>query len=161
MFLSGDRLYAAAEKTLYVFSVSDHKSPIATYELSDWCFSGIITDKHLYLSVYKKLYVFEETTSIMQPLLPPKIIEIEAGAHKILRVGDELILGVVHYYISDFVFQYLQIFNIETSKITSTHLFIEGSTLNDMIAIDESHYLLACRHGLMKTTKDQLIKHYH
>ena len=74
LFLSGDRLYAAAEETLYVYTVSDHKSPIATYELSDWCFSGIITDNHLYLSVYKKLYVFEVTTSINQPLLPPKII---------------------------------------------------------------------------------------
>jgi hypothetical protein len=51
LFLSGDRLYAAAEKTLYVFSDSDHKSPIATYQLSSSCYSGIIADNHLYLSV--------------------------------------------------------------------------------------------------------------
>jgi hypothetical protein len=29
-----------------------------------------------------------------------------------------------------------------------------------MIAIDDTHYLLAAREGLLKTTKDQLIKHY-
>jgi hypothetical protein len=73
-------------------------------------------------------------------------------------VGDELILGG---------FKYLEIFNIETCKITSTNLFKEGSTINainainDIIAIDETHYLLAGDNGLLKTTKDQLIKHYH
>jgi hypothetical protein len=69
-----------------------------------------------------------------------------------LKVSLELILGG---------FQYLQILKIETSKITSTHSFKEGSYINDMIAIDETHYLLACRNGLLKTTKDQLINHYH
>ena len=153
MFLSGDRLYAAAEETLYVYSVSDHKSPIATYELSDWCFSGIITDKHLYLSVNKKLYVFEVTNSLNQPLLPPKIIDIISGPRtirKMLRVGDELIFGE---------FIYLRIFNIETCKITSTHFFKEAYCIDDIIAIDETHYLLAGRNGLLKTTKDQIIKH--
>ena len=33
VYLSGDRLYIAGDKTLYVHSISDHTSPIATYQL--------------------------------------------------------------------------------------------------------------------------------
>ena len=59
VYLSGDRLYTAADKTMYVYSMSDHTSPIATYQLSKKCLSGIITDNHLYLGdVRKMLHVF-------------------------------------------------------------------------------------------------------
>ena len=33
--------------------------------------------------------------------------------------------------------------------------------IKDIIAIDDTHYLLVAYGGLLKTTKDQLIKHYH
>lgn len=72
-----------------------------------------------------------------------------------LRVGDELILGGYGYLLN---------FNIETCEITSTHKFKEVLFINDIIAIDETHFLLAVEaadNGLLKTTKNKLIKHYH
>ena len=76
VYLSGDRLYTAADKTLYVYSMSDHTSPIATYQLGGQCDSGIIADNHLYLGG-EKLHVFEVTTSLSQPLIPVKVIHTE------------------------------------------------------------------------------------
>ena len=70
-----------------------------------------------------------------------------------MRVGDELILGEWNGY--------LEVFDIETSSITHTHEFTEGGTIYDIIAIDDTHYLLAAGRGLLKTTKDLLIKNYH
>ena len=50
---------------------------------------------------------------------------------------------------------------MKTSTVTDTHKFTEGESIYDIIAIDETHYLLAAYEGLLKTTKDQLINHYH
>jgi hypothetical protein len=50
---------------------------------------------------------------------------------------------------------------MKTSSITHTHNFTEGDNIRDIIAIDETHYLVAAYKGLLKTTKDQLINHYH
>ena len=50
---------------------------------------------------------------------------------------------------------------MKTSTITHTHKFTEGSQILDIIAIDDTHYLVAGYRGLLKTTKDQLINHYH
>ena len=50
---------------------------------------------------------------------------------------------------------------MQTSTVTHTHKFTEGESIRDIIAIDETHYLLAALEGLLKTTKDQLINHYH
>ena len=61
VYLSGDRLYTAGgDETLYVYSMSDQTSHIATYYLGERyrCFSGIITDNHLYLGCDDKLHVF-------------------------------------------------------------------------------------------------------
>jgi hypothetical protein len=99
IYLSGDRLYTAADTTLYVYSMSDHTSPIATYQLVGECRSGIITDNHLYLAVAMKLYVFEVTTFLTQPLIPVKVIDTKPRVNKILRVGHELILGVTRGYL--------------------------------------------------------------
>jgi hypothetical protein len=60
--LSGDRLYIAVDWALFVYSMSDHTSLIATYQLGSFCPSGIITDNHLYLGGDKKLHLFEITT---------------------------------------------------------------------------------------------------
>ena len=86
-------MYTAADDTLYVYSMSDHTSPIVTYQLGDWCHSGIISDNHLCLGGGRKLYVFEVTTSLTQPLIPGKVIDTKKVVHKILRVANELILG--------------------------------------------------------------------
>ena len=81
-------MYTAADETLYVYSMSDHTSPFATYQLGGRCFSGIITDNHLYLGGYEKLYVFEVTATLTQPLIPVKVIDTEYSVYKILRVGN-------------------------------------------------------------------------
>ena len=56
---------------------------------------------------------------------------------------------------------WLEVFDIETSNITHSHQFTEGSHIRDIIAIDDTHYLLAALEGLLNTTKDQLMKHYY
>ena len=58
VYLSGNRLYTAADKTLYVYSMSDLTSPIATYPLGGTCESGMIIDDHLYLGIDKELHMF-------------------------------------------------------------------------------------------------------
>ena len=56
---------------------------------------------------------------------------------------------------------WLEVVDIKTYNVTSTHKFIEGDDIYDIIAIDETHYLLAAINGLLKTTKNQLIKNYY
>jgi hypothetical protein len=73
--------------------------------------------------------------------------------NKILRAGNELLLGQDEGW--------LQVFDIETSTFTSKHEFTEAYHIYDIIAIDETHYLLAADSGLFKTTKNQVINHYH
>jgi hypothetical protein len=100
VYLSGDRLYTAGgDKTLYVYSMSDHTSPIATYQLGGYCRSAIITDNHLFLGVDKKLHVFEITTSLIEPLIPVEVINTEHWVHIILRLRNELILGEAEGYL--------------------------------------------------------------
>jgi hypothetical protein len=49
---------------------------------------------------------------------------------------------------------------MKNSNITSTHEFEEAGNIFDIVAIDDAHYLLAAWGGLLKTTKDYLLKHY-
>jgi hypothetical protein len=74
VYLNGDRLYTERGKNLYVYSLSDLYSPIATYPLGGWCVSGIITDNRLYLGLYKELHIFNVSASITQPLKQVKVI---------------------------------------------------------------------------------------
>jgi hypothetical protein len=67
-----------------------------------------------------------------------------------LRVGHELLLGADNGCIA--------VFDINTSSITHVDKFAGGA--DDMIAIDDTHYLLANCRGLLKFAKDQLINHY-
>jgi hypothetical protein len=105
------------------------------------------------MGVGKKLRVYEVNNSITQPLIPDKMIITKNKVLKILRVGHELMLGEHDGW--------LEVFDIETSSITHSHLFTEGSHINDIIAIDDTHYLLAALEGLLKITRDELINHYH
>ena len=76
VYLNGDRLYTERGKNLYVYSLSDLYSPIATYPLGGQCFSAIITDNCLYLGGgYEKLHIFEVSDSISQPLKQVKVID--------------------------------------------------------------------------------------
>jgi hypothetical protein len=112
--------------------------------------SCILIDDHLYLGG-ENIHVFKVTASLTQPLIPLTVISTEEEVLKILKVGNELILGEVNGY--------LEVVDINTSTITSTHKFTEGGYICDIVAIDETRYLVAALHGLLKTTKDQLIRH--
>ena len=45
-------------------------------------------------------------------------------------------------------------FDIKNSNITSSHYFEEAGYIHDIVAIDDTHYLLAAFKGVLKTTKD-------
>ena len=98
VYLNGDRLYTEIVKNLYVYSLSDLSSPIATYPLGGLCVSGIITDNRLYLGGREKLHIFEVTTSITQPLKPVTVLTTKSFVYKILRAGHELLLGESNGY---------------------------------------------------------------
>jgi hypothetical protein len=98
VYLNGDRLYTERGKNVYVYSLSDLYSPIATYPLGGRCYSGIITDNRLYLRAEKKLHIFEVSDSISQPLKHVKFIDTKDYVYKILRVGQELLLGQADGY---------------------------------------------------------------
>jgi hypothetical protein len=55
----------------------------------------------------------------------------------------------------------LQFVDISTSIITGTHEFKEAEFFCDIIAIDKTLYLIAAFKGVLKATKDQVIKHYY
>ncbi len=128
-------------------------SPIGTYPLGGSSWSGIIADNRLYLGGQtKKLHVFDVTTSLNEPLRPVAVIDTEDYVSKVLRVGNQLLLGEWEGY--------LQVVQLGSSLITSTHQFREGGDVHDMLAIDASHFLLAAAHGLLRTTKDHVVKLY-
>jgi hypothetical protein len=91
-------------------------------------------------------------TSLTDPLTPVKVIDTKNWVFKILRVGNQLLLGEE--------LGWLEVFDINNSIITSSHRFKDGGGIFDILAIDDTHYLLAAFMGLLKTSKDQLIKHY-
>ena len=93
--LSGDRLYTTANETLYVYSMIEFTSPTATYQLGidEWCYKGLIIDNRLYLGGNGRLHIFEVTPSLAEPLRPITNIATKTFALKILRVGNDLLLG--------------------------------------------------------------------
>jgi serine/threonine protein kinase len=93
VYLSCGRLYTESDETLYVYSLDDLTSPSATYPLGESINSGLITDNRLYLGGDKKLHIFEVTPSLTEPLTPVTQIPTERGTYKVLRVGDDLLLG--------------------------------------------------------------------
>ena len=94
VYLWGYRLYTEADGNLYVYSVGNLTSPSATYRLDDLCcYSPLITDNRLYLGGNNKMHIFEVTTSLSKPLTPVAKIPTKDCVNKILRVGDDLLLG--------------------------------------------------------------------
>ena len=119
VYLQGDRLYTEVNNTLFVYSVGDLTSPSATYPLKSRGYSALITDNRLYLGGSKQLIIFEVTPSLTEPLIPVTKISTKSNVDiKILRVGDDLLLGQMKGY--------LEVFNIKNSSITSTHRFKEA-----------------------------------
>ena len=76
-----------------MYSLGDLTSPTATYPLDVNCYSALITDNRLYLGGVYKLHIFEVTPSLTQPLTPVTKIPTKDTVYKILRVGDDLLLG--------------------------------------------------------------------
>jgi hypothetical protein len=74
MLLSGEILYIHTTWTLYVYSLSDLNSHIATYPLDDCCKTGILADNRLYLGG-KNLHVFKVYASLTQPLTRINLLE--------------------------------------------------------------------------------------
>jgi hypothetical protein len=93
VYLSEDKLYTEANKTLFVYSLGDLTSPSATYPLDDDCHSALITENRLYLGGRCRLHIFEVTPSLTDPLIPVIQIPTKSLVLKILRVGDDLLLG--------------------------------------------------------------------
>jgi hypothetical protein len=93
VYLSEDKLYTEANKTLYVYLVIESTSLIATYPLGNHCFSALITENRLYLGGWDKIQIYEVTPSLTEPLRPVTKIPTEHYVSKILRVGDDLLLG--------------------------------------------------------------------
>ena len=93
VYLSEDKLYTDRYETLYVYLVGDLTSPLATYPLGECCCSALITENRLYLGGTGKLHIFEVTPSLTEPLIPVTQIPTKHGVLKILRVGDDLLLG--------------------------------------------------------------------
>ena len=58
-------------------------------------------------------------------------------------------------------FGYLEVIDIKTSKFTSSYFFWMDLNIYDIVAIDDFNYLLASDCGLLKTTKNKLIKRYY
>jgi hypothetical protein len=46
------------------------------------------------------------------------------------------------------------VFDFRESKITRTHRFEEGGHIYEILELDEPHYLLPGKTGLLRTTKD-------
>jgi hypothetical protein len=69
-------------------------------------------------------------------------------------VGNQLILGMRGVR--------LKVIDIKSSNVTSSKRFkFKATRLFDVLAIDNTQYLLATDDGLFKTTKDKLIEDYH
>jgi hypothetical protein len=90
-YLWGEKLYTEADETLYVYSLGNLNSLPVPYPLGEYglCYSALITENRLYLGGYHMLHIFEVTPS----LTPVTQIPTESIVIKILRVGDDLLLG--------------------------------------------------------------------
>jgi hypothetical protein len=86
-------LYTEADETLYVYTLGDLIAPSATYPVDTYCYTGLISDNRLYLGGEEMLQIFEVTPSLTEPLRLVTQIPTLQWVNKILRVGDDLLLG--------------------------------------------------------------------
>lgn len=99
-----------------MYSLTDLTSPIATYEISENCCSGIIANNCLFLGGQSfNIIVFEISTSLTEPLKRLSSFSTIESILKVKKVGQELLLGEV--------FSILEVFDIDDFKITHTYEF--------------------------------------
>ena len=153
--LSGERVFACTNENLYVFSVREPKFPIASYRLGEVCCSAKIIENRLYLGWETRQFVqvFEVPTSLTEPLTFVKEIKTKDSVFYILRNRHELM--IVEYD------GWLEVFDIISATITHSFQIKKLPPINDIVAIDKTHYLLASSNGLFKSTNDQIITHYY
>ena len=108
-------MYTHTDETLHVYSLDDLNSPSATYPQVGSCYSALISENRLYLGGFWKLHIFEVTPSLTEPLTPVAKISTKHKVNKLLRVGDDLLLGENDGY--------LEVFDLKTLNITSTKGF--------------------------------------
>ena len=73
-----------------------------------------------------------------------------------MKVGHQLLLGERQGYLQAVHISKALVGN---PLISSTHKFIEAGDIHDVLAINDTHFLLAAALGLLRTTKDQIVKH--
>jgi hypothetical protein len=66
--LSGEKVYICIDKTLYVYPVTKPRRRICTYQLDDSIFSAEMIGNRLYLGSDGKLFIFEVSQSLKNPL---------------------------------------------------------------------------------------------
>ena len=52
-------------------------------------------------------------------------------------------------------------FDIASATITDELMIKEDEEINDIVAIDDTHFLLATYEGLFKTTNKKMLAHYY
>lgn len=75
--------------------LTDVTSPLATYDLVDRCNSGLIADSRLFLDGgnSNKIIVYEIQISLTDPLKKVACIETKNYIRKMIKLGQELVLG--------------------------------------------------------------------
>lgn len=131
-------MYTEVDKNLYVYSTNNLSAPIASYKIDSHCYSCIIADNKLFLGGEKRIYVFKVTAALLkQQLELVKKITTESRVKKLLRVNHELLASEESGS--------LIVLDIDTCKITSSHIFIKGNSIVDILPINDSQYLLAVK----------------
>ena len=84
-----------------MYSVSEITSSLATYDLVDRCNSGLIADSRLFLDggISNKIIVYEMQISLSDPLKKVASIETKNYIRKMIKLGQELVLGEVDGYL--------------------------------------------------------------
>jgi WD40 repeat protein len=133
VLLSRKNLYTSVDKTLYVYKGSDLNSPIATYDLPAKCWTGLTDKNYLFLGgKTSNIFIYEISSSDKKRPLNRKVtIQTKQPVFKIIKLGQELMLGE-HT-------DYLEVFDIQSFEITHTKRFKKDiGFIFDMLAIEDS-----------------------
>ena len=91
--VSGDRLYSGTPYFLYVYSLSSLTLPLARFPNETTGQSGFILDNRLYLGGLDSLAVLQISDSLPPPLSLVEKRKTYSAVRKIVRAGNELIMG--------------------------------------------------------------------
>jgi hypothetical protein len=92
--------------------MSDLTSPISSYALPGESKSGLIADNCLFLGSSNNIIIYEISPSLTEPLKKLASIGTKSEVNKMIKVGQELVLGEDRGY--------LEIFDIKNNSISHT-----------------------------------------